>query len=78
MNEHRFHHAFRSNRSRSARCRVRGFTLLESLMACGVLLVFSGMSITAGYHRLWSHRTYKAAWPLRLFLAIFGTFSLQN
>lgn len=45
---------------------------------CGVLLVLSGMSITAGYHRLWSHRTYNAAWPLRLVLAIFGTFSLQN
>ena len=47
-------------------------------VACGVLLVLSGLSITAGYHRLWSHRTYKAAWPLRLFLAVFGTFSLQN
>lgn len=40
--------------------------------------VLSGLSITMGYHRLWSHRTYKAAWPLRLALAIFGTFSLQN
>lgn len=39
MHEHGFHHAFGSNGSRSARCRVRGFTLLESLMACGVLLV---------------------------------------
>ena len=43
-----------------------------------VLLVGSGMAITAGYHRLWSHRTYKAAWPLRLILAFFGTFSIQN
>lgn len=40
--------------------------------------ILSGLSITMGYHRLWSHRTYKAAWPLRLALAIFGTFSLQN
>ena len=40
--------------------------------------VASGLSITMGYHRLWSHRTYTAAWPLRLALAIFGTFSLQN
>ncbi len=47
-------------------------------LACGVLLVLSGLSITAGYHRLWSHRTYRAAWPLRVFLAVFGTFSLQN
>ncbi len=49
-----------------------------SWLACGVLLVLSGLSITAGYHRLWSHRTYRAAWPLRVFLAVFGTFSLQN
>jgi stearoyl-CoA desaturase (Delta-9 desaturase) len=43
-----------------------------------VLLVGSGMAITAGYHRLWSHRTYKAAWPLRAALAFFGFFSIQN
>jgi stearoyl-CoA desaturase (delta-9 desaturase) len=43
-----------------------------------VLLVGSGLAITAGYHRLWSHRTYRAAWPLRLALALFGTFSIQN
>ncbi len=54
-----------------------GFSGLAWL-ACGILLVLSGLSITAGYHRLWSHRTYKAAWPLRVFFAIFGTFSLQN
>ena len=47
-------------------------------MVCGILLLLSGLSITAGYHRLWSHRTYRAAWPLRLFFAVFGTFSLQN
>jgi len=43
-----------------------------------VLLVGSGMAITAGYHRLWSHRTYSAAWPLRAALAFFGFFSIQN
>jgi len=43
-----------------------------------VLLVGSGLAITAGYHRLWSHRTYKAAWPLRVVLAFLGTFSIQN
>merc|ERR1711892_624969 len=31
---------------------------------------FSGAGITAGAHRLWSHKTYKAKYPLRLFLAI--------
>merc|ERR1712106_307311 len=27
---------------------------------------FSGAGITAGAHRLWSHKTYKAKYPLRL------------
>ncbi len=47
-------------------------------IAAAVLFTLSGMSITAGYHRLWSHRTYKAAWPMRLALAVFGGLALQN
>ena len=38
----------------------------------------SGLSITAGYHRLFSHRTHKGEWPLRLFYAIFGAAAFQN
>ena len=38
----------------------------------------SGLSITAGYHRLFSHRTHKGAWPLRLFYALFGAAAFQN
>jgi len=54
-----------------------GFTgAAWALMA--VLLVLSGLSITAGYHRLWSDRTYQARRPLRALLAFFGIFSLQN
>ena len=30
-----------------------------------VTYLFSGAGITAGAHRLWSHRTYKARLPLR-------------
>ncbi|WP_245960782.1 hypothetical protein [Wenzhouxiangella sediminis] len=47
-------------------------------LAAGVIWLLSGLSITAGYHRLWSHRSYEAAWPLKLFFAVFGTFALQN
>jgi len=43
-----------------------------------VYVVLNGMGIGSGYHRLWSHRTYKAHWSLRLFLAIAGGASLQN
>jgi stearoyl-CoA desaturase (delta-9 desaturase) len=37
-----------------------------------------GVGITAGYHRLWAHRTYNAHWTVRLFLMLFGTMSLEN
>jgi len=41
-------------------------------------LVANGMAITAGYHRLWAHRTYEAHWTLRLCYLVFGTMALQN
>jgi stearoyl-CoA desaturase (Delta-9 desaturase) len=41
------------------------------VMACG-------FSITAGYHRLWSHRTYDAHWTVRLVFMVFGSMALQN
>ncbi|WP_295801599.1 fatty acid desaturase [uncultured Microbulbifer sp.] len=47
-------------------------------LAFAVLGAFCGFSITAGYHRLWSHRTYEAHWSLRLFFALFGAAALQN
>lgn len=40
--------------------------------------VYCGMSITAGYHRLWSHKTYQAHWSLRFIFALGGAFALQN
>ncbi len=41
-------------------------------------IVFCEISITAGYHRLWSHRAYDAHWVVRLILAVGGTFATQN
>lgn len=37
----------------------------------------SSIGITAGAHRLWSHRAYKAKWPLRVILIIFNTVAFQ-
>ncbi|MBL4771425.1 MAG: fatty acid desaturase [Planctomycetes bacterium] len=37
-----------------------------------------GLSITGGYHRLFSHPTYKAIAPLRAFYLLFGAASVQN
>jgi stearoyl-CoA desaturase (delta-9 desaturase) len=48
-------------------------------VALGVVyLAFSSVSITGGYHRLFSHPTYKAHWTLRLFYLLFGAAGIQN
>jgi len=47
-------------------------------ITCLVFLYASGLSITAGYHRLWSHRAYKAHWSVRVFFMLFGAQALQN
>jgi stearoyl-CoA desaturase (delta-9 desaturase) len=43
-----------------------------------IVLACNGLSITAGYHRLWAHNTYKAHPALRLFFALFGAGATQN
>lgn len=40
--------------------------------------VVGGLGITAGAHRLWSHKSYKARLPLRIFLMIGQTIAGQN
>ena len=42
------------------------------------LFFFTGMSITAGYHRLWSHKNYEAHPVVRVILAIGGAMAVQN
>jgi stearoyl-CoA desaturase (delta-9 desaturase) len=44
----------------------------------GIFMVFNGIGIGSGYHRLWSHRTYQAHPVLKWFLAIMGGMALQN
>ncbi len=43
-----------------------------------VLYCVFALSVTAGYHRLFAHRAYKAHWLLRLFLIIFAAGALQG
>lgn len=42
------------------------------------LYLVAGVGVTAGSHRLWSHRSFKATFPLRLLLVIMQTVALQN
>jgi hypothetical protein len=43
-----------------------------------VMLFACGFSITLGYHRLFSHLTFKAHWTVRLFTVIFGAGAFEN
>ena len=43
-----------------------------------IFLIAGGIGIGSGYHRLWSHRAYKAHWIMRLYLAIVGGMTIQN
>ncbi|XP_050001669.1 acyl-CoA desaturase 3 isoform X2 [Alexandromys fortis] len=49
-----------------------------TLLWAYIYYVVSITGIGAGAHRLWSHRTYKARLPLRVFLIIANTMAFQN
>ena len=47
----------------------------------GLFLFFvfaTGMSITLGYHRCFSHLTFKAGWPVKLFTLLFGAAAFEG
>ncbi|XP_022650135.1 stearoyl-CoA desaturase 5-like isoform X1 [Varroa jacobsoni] len=43
-----------------------------------IMYFASCLGITAGAHRLWAHRTYKAKLPLKIFLAFCQSMAFQN
>lgn len=54
-----------------------GFDTFE-WVCFSALWALNGMSITAGYHRLWAHRSYEASKPLQILYMLFGAMALQN
>jgi hypothetical protein len=51
---------------------------VPTLVLAGVLYAVTGVSITAGYHRLLAHRTYRASAPVRWFFLAFAAATFQN
>lgn len=43
-----------------------------------VQYVLTGLGITAGYHRLWSHKAYHAAWPVEFVLLSWGAAAFEG
>jgi len=54
-----------------------GFHLWMPLLTFGMYLAV-GISICAGYHRFFSHKSYEASRPVQYFYAIFGAMAAQN
>ena len=40
--------------------------------------IATGLSITLGYHRLFSHLSFKASWPVRFLTLVFGAATFEN
>lgn len=51
---------------------------LGTIISSVALLFLTGIGVTAGYHRYYSHRAYKASKPVELFLLFFGTMATQG
>ena len=43
-----------------------------------VMFVLSSVSVTGGYHRLYSHKSYEVSKPVQLFYLIFGAAAVEN
>lgn len=50
----------------------------ETLMWAFALWPISGFGITVGVHRLWSHRSYEASFPVRVFLMLCNSIANQG
>ena len=51
---------------------------LKTFIWSVVYYFITGLGITAGYHRLWAHRSYNASEPLQYFLAAAGAGAVQG
>jgi stearoyl-CoA desaturase (delta-9 desaturase) len=54
-----------------------GLPAYQVLLFAG-FFVATGLSITLGYHRLFSHRSFQARWPVRLLGLLFGAAAFEN
>jgi stearoyl-CoA desaturase (delta-9 desaturase) len=51
---------------------------LKTLVFSVIYYFGTGLGITAGYHRLWAHSSYKATTPLKIFLAAMGAGAVEG
>jgi len=51
---------------------------LPTLLWAVLMYFWTGLGITGGYHRLWSHRAYSARYPVRLLLCLGGAAAFEG
>lgn len=56
---------------------THGFDSTQVIMML-LMMGYAGMSITMGYHRMWSHRTFDANPVIRVILALGGALAVQH
>ena len=56
---------------------VNGVTWLE-VANFALMFMLTGMAITGGYHRYYTHRAYDCGKPLQLFYLVFGATAVEN
>ncbi len=52
--------------------------LWSEVFICAAMVFAIGTAISAGYHRLFSHRAFQASWVVRFLLLCFGAASFEN
>ncbi|MBI4063510.1 MAG: fatty acid desaturase [Elusimicrobia bacterium] len=57
--------------------RLHGIMWLE-IVNFAAMFLLTGMAVTGGYHRYYTHKSYEAAKPLQLFYLIFGAAAVEN
>jgi len=50
----------------------------ETIVLAGALCLCSALGITGGVQRLWSHKSYKAGFPLKVILMVFNSIANQG
>lgn len=55
----------------------RGFNWLHLGLLVGMYLL-SGLGVTVGYHRLFTHRAFETVWPIKWVLGILGSMAVEG
>lgn len=50
----------------------------KSILFTLLIGILSGLGMSAGAHRLWAHRSFKAKWPLKIWLLFFQTMTMNG